>query len=44
MIPMSFSPEVSEAMKNGTPIVALESTIMGIKGWQCWNVLNNYWS
>ncbi|NVK06799.1 MAG: pseudouridine-5'-phosphate glycosidase, partial [Marivivens sp.] len=28
MIPMSFSPEVSEAMKNGTPIVALESTII----------------
>ncbi|APO88301.1 pseudouridine-5-phosphate glycosidase [Donghicola sp. JL3646] len=25
---MSFSPEVSEAMKNGTPIVALESTII----------------
>jgi len=28
MIPMSFSPEVSEAMKLGTPIVALESTII----------------
>lgn len=28
MIPMSFSPEVSEAMKHGTPIVALESTII----------------
>jgi pseudouridine-5'-phosphate glycosidase len=28
MIPMSFSPEVSEAMKIGTPIVALESTII----------------
>ena len=28
MIPMSFSPEVSEAMKFGTPIVALESTII----------------
>lgn len=28
MIPMSFSSEVSEAMKNATPIVALESTII----------------
>lgn len=28
MIPMSFSPEVSEAMKHATPIVALESTII----------------
>ena len=28
MIPMSFSHEVSEAMKLGTPIVALESTII----------------
>ena len=28
MIPMSFSPEVSEAMKLGTPSVALESTII----------------
>ena len=28
MITMSFSPEVSEAMKLGTPIVALESTII----------------
>lgn len=28
MIPMAFSAEVTEAMKNGTPLVALESTII----------------
>ncbi len=28
MIPMSFSPEVGEALKNSQPIVALESTII----------------
>lgn len=28
MIPMSFSPEVSDAMKNGAALVALESTII----------------
>ena len=28
MIPMSFSPEVETAMKNGDPLVALESTII----------------
>lgn len=28
MIPMSFSPEVADAMKSGLPIVALESTII----------------
>lgn len=28
MIPMSFSPEVSDAMKNGAAMVALESTII----------------